>query len=111
MVQTPVREQETPTRAVDLAAILPYAVDCTVLTPSGTVLAKGRAAPRHQDHLEQAYKVRLTQIEPAGVLEALVYGDHPNIVLRTETAAEVHLRIDHITGPPPQREFFCQLAS
>jgi hypothetical protein len=110
MVQTPAQELETRARVVDLAAILPYAIDCTVLTPSGTVLAKGRAAPRQQDHLEQAYKVRLTQIEPAGVLEAMVYGDHPDIVLRTETAAEVHLRIDHITGPPPQREFFCQLA-
>ena len=110
MVQTPTSAINAPPRTVDLAAILPYAIDCTVLTPSGTVVAKGRAAPRQQDHLEQAYKVRLSQIDPPGVLEAMVYADHPDIVLRTETAAEVRLRIDHITGPPQHREYFCQLS-
>lgn len=91
-------------------AVPAYEVDCTVLTPSGTVVAKGRAAPRAQDHLPEAYAVQLTGIEPRGVLEAMVYSDQPTIVLRYEGAAEARLRIDHITGPPPARAFFCQPA-
>jgi hypothetical protein len=88
----------------------PYAVDCTVLTPSGTVVAKGRVQPRSPDHLPEAYALQLTEIEPRGSLEAMVYADQPNIILRYEGSSETSLRIDHITGPPPSRSFFCLLA-
>jgi len=91
--------------------VLPaVAVDCTLLTPSGTVVATGRAAPREQAHVAEAYAVQLTDIEPRGVLEAMVYSDQPTILLRYAGAAEARIRIDHITGPPPSRTFFCQPA-
>ena len=91
--------------------VLPgHEVECTVLTPSGTVVAKGRLAPRADEHLPEAYAIQLTQIEPRGVLEAMVYSDQPTIVLRYEGAAEARVRIDHITGPPPARAFYCHSA-
>ncbi|MXY80113.1 MAG: hypothetical protein F4Y94_10630 [Chloroflexi bacterium] len=94
----------------DASALPAHEVECTVLTPSGTVVAKGRVAPRADDHLPEAYAIQLTQIEPPGVLEAMVYADQPTILLRYEGAAEARVRIDHITGPPPARAFFCQPA-
>lgn len=94
----------------DARALPAQEVECTVLTPSGTVVAKGRVAPRADDHLPEAYAIQLTQIEPRGVLEAMVYSDQPTILLRYEGAAEARVRIDHITGPPPSRAFFCQPA-
>ncbi len=97
--------------AGDAGCVLPTReVDCTVLTPSGTVVATGRLAPRAQEHLAEAYVVQLTEIEPRGVLEAMVYSDQPTILLRYEGAAEARVRIDHITGPPPARAFYCQPA-
>ena len=106
------RPLESPVDAPrsDERSLPAYEVDCTVLTPSGTVVARGRAAPRAEDHIPEAYAVQLTEIEPRGVLEAMVYADHPTILLRYEGAAEARLRIDHITGPPPTRAFFCQPA-
>ena len=94
----------------DASALPAHEVECTVLTPSGTVVAKGRVAPRADDHIAEAYAIQLTQIEPRGVLEAMVYSDQPTILLRYEGAAEARVRIDHITGPPPSRAFFCQPA-
>ena len=85
------------------------AVECTVLTPSGTVVARGRAAPRSEGHAAEAYSVELTEIEPPGVLEAMVYSDQPTVLLRYAGAAETRLRIDHITGPAPARAFYCHL--
>ena len=100
-----------PVASAQAADGLPaYAVDCTILTPSGTVVAHGRVAPRAQEHVAEAYAVQLTEIEPRGVLEAMVYSDQPTIVLRYEGAAESRVRIDHITGPAPSRAFFCQTA-
>ncbi len=94
----------------DGCALPAHEVECTVLTPSGTVVAKGRVAPRPDDHLPEAYAIQLTRIEPRGVLEAMVYSDQPTILLRYEGAAEARVRIDHITGPPPSRAFYCQPA-
>jgi hypothetical protein len=94
----------------DRCALPAQEVECTVLTPSGTVVAKGRVAPRADDHIPEAYAIQLTHIEPRGVLEAMVYSDQPTILLRYEGAAEARVRIDHITGPPPARAFFCQPA-
>lgn len=114
MVQTPVRAdrsvgQQTADPASQEAESpsLPYQLSCTVLTPSGTLIARGQAIPRKRDHLAEAYSVRLTEIEPSGVLEAMVYSDQHDIVLRAEGVPELTLRIDHIIGSPQQREFFC----
>ena len=93
-----------------LASVIPtHTVECTVLTPSGTLVARGRLTPRRVEYLEEAYALAVSEIDPPGVLEAMVYADRPHVVLRTEQCAEVHVRIDHITGPPRQREFFCHL--
>ncbi|MDE2639605.1 MAG: hypothetical protein OXI03_03370, partial [Chloroflexota bacterium] len=70
----------------DVGALPSHEVECTVLTPSGTVVAKGRVAPRADDHLPEAYAIQLTRIEPPGVLEAMVYADPPTILLRYEGA-------------------------
>ena len=120
MVQTPVQadrlvgQRATLPAAVpaslDAAPVLPaYAVSCSVLTPSGTVVARGEAAPRREDHLAVAYSVELRDIEPAGVLEAMVYSDRPDIVLRAEGIPALRLRIDHVTGMPTRRQFFCHV--
>lgn len=104
------RESGADAARIDERSLPAYEVDCTVLTPSGTVVAKGRVAPRAEEHIAEAYAVQLTEIEPRGVLEAMVYSDQPTILLRFEGAAEARVRIDHITGPPPRRAFFCQPA-
>ena len=106
MVQSPT---QTSPQAVAQSVTLPYAMDCTVLTPGGSVVAKGKAAPRKPGHLAEAYSVLLTDIDPSGVLEAMVYSDQPEIILRTQADPKMLVRIDHITGPPQRREFFCQL--
>ncbi len=115
MVQTPVQTDRlvgqratssVPSRAPTLPA---YAVSCSVLTPSGTVVARGTASPRREDHVAAAYSVQLTEIEPAGVLEAMIYSDQPDIVLRAEGIPELPLRIDHVTGVPVHREFYCHV--
>ena len=100
MVQSPPR----PVQAVDL----PHSpVDCTVLTPSGTVVARGRMAPRRPEYLAEAYSVCLSDVAPRGALEAMVYANQPVIILRPEGQPELHVRIDHITGAPQRRAFFC----
>ena len=73
------------------------------------MIGRGRAAPRAADHLAEAYSVRLTAVEPAGALEALMHVGQPDVVLRWERAPEVPLRIDHITGAPAQRAYYCHL--
>lgn len=100
---------ETVPQPPQAAALPPYAVDCTLLTPSGSVIARGRALPRESQHVAEAYSVQLTDVEPCGVLEALVYADRPSVVLRAEAIAELPLRIDHITGSAQQRRFFCHV--
>ncbi len=120
MVQTPVQTDRLVGQRATLSAsvspsltgapVLPaYAVSCSVLTPSGTVVARGEAAPRREEHLPGAYSVELRDIEPPGVLEAMVYSDRPDIVLRAEGIPELRLRIDHVTGMPDQRQFYCQV--
>lgn len=104
MVQTPT---QTSQHAPAQSAALPYAMPCTVLTPGGSVVAKGTVAPRKRDHLAEAYSVLLTGIDPSGVLEAMVYSDQPDIILRTQADPKLLVRIDHITGPPQHREFYC----
>jgi hypothetical protein len=37
----------------------------------------------------------------------MVYSNQPEIILRAEGIPELPLRIDHITGQPGERQFFC----
>ena len=91
-----------------IAPVLPaYAMSCAVLTLSGTLVARGEVAPRPEGLLAEAYSVRLSEIDPPGVLEAMVYSNQPEIILRAEGIPELPLRIDHITGQPGERQFFC----
>ena len=93
-----------------VASLLTVGSACTVLTPSGTVIARGHVAPRRQEHLPEAYAFRLSEIDPPGVLEALVYASQPYVVLRTTEAPSIQVRIDHVTGPRDGREFYCHMA-
>lgn len=88
-----------------------YAMSCSVLTPSGTLVARGEVAPRPSGLVAEAYSVRLSEIDPPGVLEAMVYSNQPEIILRAEGIPELPLRIDHITGSPGARLFFCFVSS
>ncbi|MEE9277597.1 MAG: hypothetical protein V3V06_04250 [Dehalococcoidia bacterium] len=100
----------SPAQTAAAVPVPAYPMACTILTPSGTIIARGRAAPRKRDHVAEAYSVQLTDVDPPGVLEAMVYSDQPIIVLRTESAPELRVRIDHITGPAHHREFYCHLS-
>lgn len=83
---------------------------CSILTPSGALIARGSVQPRDQAIPAEAYDLRITDVEPRGALEALFYAGRPEIVLRAGEAAQLLLRIDHITGPPDQRAYFLQTA-
>lgn len=106
MVHTAIRPEFAP---ATLARILPDATDCTILTPDESAVATGRCGPRPADHLEEAYSVALSEVSPKGVLEALVYQNRPQLTLRLESGREVAVRLDHMTGPPERRRFFCHL--
>lgn len=95
--------------AIDLATILPETTDCTILTPDASTVAHGRCDPRRPAHLEEAYSVQLSGVSPKGALEMLVYQDKPDLRLRLDSGCEVAVRLDHMTGPPEQRQFFCHL--
>ncbi len=95
--------------SIDLAAVLPDTTDCTILTPDASTVAHGRCDPRRPAHLEEAYSVQLSAVLPQGALEMLVYQDKPNLTLRLDSGCEVAVRLDHMTGPPERRQFFCHL--
>ena len=94
---------------IDLATVLPDTTECTILTPDASTVAQGRCDPRQPAHLEEAYSVQLSSVSPRGVLESLVYQDKPNLKLRLDGGCEVAVRLDHMTGPPEGRQFFCHL--
>ena len=102
MVQTAVRSSQ-------LAQLLSYPLACMILTPDGTMVARGRALPRHAEHLEEAYSLELAEVEPRGVLEGLMYADRPHLILQVDGAGEIAVRLDHITGPAQRREYYCHL--
>ena len=98
---------QSPPRSAQPVALPHSPVDCTVLTPSGTVVARGRVEPRRPEYLAEAYSVCLSEVEPRGALEAMVYANQPAIILRPEGQPELAVRIDHITGAPHRRAYFC----
>ena len=87
-------------------------VSCAILTPSGSLLARGRVTDHSADHSARrgaaAYALRLTDVAPRGALEALFHADQPEVVLRSPRQAELALRIDHITGPPAGRTYWLE---
>ena len=98
---------QSPPRPVQAVNVPRSPVECTVLTLSGTVVARGRMEPRRPEYLAEAYSVCLSEVEPRGALEAMVYASQPAIILRPKGQPELQVRIDHITGAPQQRAFFC----
>lgn len=81
---------------------------CTILTPSGALIARGSVQPRDQGVPDEAYDLRIIDVEPRGALEALFHAGRPEVVLRAGNAAQLLLRIDHITGPPGKRAYYLQ---
>ena len=82
-------------------------VACSILTPSGVLLARAYAKPRPPTLPPETYAVEVSQVEPAGALEPLLRGN-PNVVLRMPQEAQLALRIDHIIGPRHRRTYYLQ---
>ena len=83
-------------------------ISCAILTPSGSLLARGRVTDHTGRRGTAAYALRLTDVAPRGALEALFHADQPEVVLRSPQQAELALRIDHITGPPAGRTYWLE---
>ena len=83
------------------------AVACSILTPSGALLARALVRPRPATLPEDAYAVEVSQVEPAGALEPLLR-TNPQVVLRMPHEAQLALRIDHIIGPRDRRTYYLQ---
>lgn len=82
---------------------------CTILTPSGVLVARGSVRQRDSAIPDEAYDLQVTNVQPRGALEALFYAGRPEVVLRAGSDAQLMLRIDHITGPPGKRTYFLQI--
>ncbi|MYD52697.1 MAG: hypothetical protein F4W96_00115 [Chloroflexi bacterium] len=82
-------------------------VVCSILTPSGALLARALVRPRPATLPADTYAVEVTQVEPAGALEPLLR-TNPQVVLRTPHEAQLALRIDHIIGPRDRRTYYLQ---
>ena len=107
-------EAEAPTRATGHAegqghAHAPVAVPlaCTILTPSGALLARAMVRPRPAALPEDTYAVEVSEVEPPGALEPLLR-TNPQVVLRMPHEAQLALRIDHIIGPRERRTYYLQ---
>ncbi len=85
----------------------PGPVACTILTPSGALLARAMVRPRPATLPEDSYALELSQVEPRGALEPLLRSN-PQVVLRMPHEAQLALRIDHIIGPREQRTYYLQ---
>ncbi|MXV80249.1 MAG: hypothetical protein F4X58_03665 [Chloroflexi bacterium] len=82
-------------------------VVCSILTPSGALLARALVRPRPATLPADTYAVEVSQVEPAGALEPLLR-TNPQVVLRTPHEAQLALRIDHIIGPRERRTYYLQ---
>lgn len=82
-------------------------VACTILTPSGALLARAMVRPRPASLPEHTYAVEVSNVEPAGALEPLLR-TNPQVVLRMPHEAQLALRIDHIIGPRERRTYYLQ---
>ena len=82
-------------------------VACSILTPSGALLARAMVRPRPDSLPEDTYAVELSEVEPQGALEPLLR-TNPQVVLRMPHEAQLALRIDHIIGPRARRKYYLQ---
>lgn len=83
------------------------AVACSILTPSGALLARAMARPRPAALPAETWAVEVSEVRPLGALEPLLRGN-PQVVLRTPHDAQLALRIDHIIGPRQRRTYYMQ---
>lgn len=82
-------------------------VACSILTPSGALLARAMVRPRPDALPADTYAVEVSQVEPPGALEPLLRSN-PQVVLRMPHEAQLALRIDHIIGPRQRRTYYLQ---
>ncbi len=80
---------------------------CTILTPSGALLARALARPRPASLPADTYAIELSEVEPQGALEPLLR-TNSQVVLRTQHDAQLVLHIDHIIGPRERRTYYLQ---
>ena len=93
------RSQSQPTRVRPMA--------CSILTPSGALLARAMVKPRPASLPADTYAVEVSNVEPTGALEPLLRSN-PQVVLRMPHEAQLALRIDHIIGPRERRTYYLQ---
>ena len=93
------RTQNQPTRVRPMA--------CSILTPSGALLARAMVKPRPASLPADTYTVEVSNVEPPGALEPLLRSN-PQVVLRMPHEAQLALRIDHIIGPRERRTYYLQ---
>ncbi|MCY3567366.1 MAG: hypothetical protein OXH38_01965 [Chloroflexi bacterium] len=86
------------------------AVACTILTPSGALLARAMVRPRPASLPADSYAVEVSEVRPQGALEPLLR-TNPQVVLRMPHEAQLALRIDHILGPRQHRVYYLQTLS
>ena len=89
---------------------LPQPLACTILTSSGSVVARALALTRPSRSGADQLEVVVSDVEPRGALEPIHHAGH-EVVLRTPLDAQLALRIDAIVGPPQRREFILQPAA
>ena len=83
------------------------AVACSILTPSGALLARAMVKPRPASLPADTYAVEVSAVEPQGALDPLLRSN-PRVVLRMPHEAQLALRIDHIIGPRDRRTYYLQ---
>ena len=83
------------------------AIACTILTPSGALLARAMARPRPASLPADSYAVEVSEVRPQGALEPLLR-TNPHVVLRMPHEAQLALRIDHIIVPRQRRTYYLQ---
>ncbi len=85
----------------------PQALACTILTSSGSVIARAVALTRPRQSDSDQFEIVVTGVEPRGALEPIHHSGQ-QVVLRTPLEAQLALCIDAIVGPPERREFILQ---
>ena len=90
-----------------VAAAPVAAMACSILTPSGALLARAMVKPRPASLPADTYAVEVSAVEPQGALEPLLRSN-PQVVLRMPHDAQLALRIDHIIGPRDRRTYYLQ---
>ena len=80
---------------------------CSILTPSGALLARAIVRHRPASLPAASYAVEVSEVEPQGALEPLLR-TNPQVVLRMPHEAQLALRIDHIIGPRERRTYYLQ---